>query len=202
MIPQPRRATLTQVLPHFHSSMLGTVRWRVSILFAGIILFFFYASQLTAPKLPSALIPSHDVSAVATIKRPSCQSGGKTDTGAFHWSCVTPRYPVSSMKQLPPQSLIKKLPLIQAVFGAESEAARQLRLTRLDMVKGNFSHAWKGYKEHAWLHDEVRPQSGHPNDPFGGWAATLVDSLGKMDFHLIWFSWLNCSRHTVDSWST
>jgi mannosyl-oligosaccharide alpha-1,2-mannosidase len=59
-------------------------------------------------------------------------------------------------------------------------------MTRLAAIKGNFTHAWKGYKDHAWLRDEVAPLSGRSLDPFGGWAATLVDALDTlwiMDMH-------------------
>jgi mannosyl-oligosaccharide alpha-1,2-mannosidase len=30
----------------------------------------------------------------------------------------------------------------------------------------------------AWLPDEVKPLAGGSQDPFGGWAATLFDSVG------------------------
>ncbi|UNI15935.1 Mannosyl-oligosaccharide 1,2-alpha-mannosidase [Purpureocillium takamizusanense] len=40
--------------------------------------------------------------------------------------------------------------------------------------------SWKAYKEHAWLRDEVTPITGKPVDTFGGWGATLVDSLDTL----------------------
>jgi mannosyl-oligosaccharide alpha-1,2-mannosidase len=40
--------------------------------------------------------------------------------------------------------------------------------------------SWKDYKQHAWLHDELKPLTGGHKDPFGGWAATLVDSLDTL----------------------
>lgn len=69
---------------------------------------------------------------------------------------------------------------IQADFPTESATSRALRLERRDKVKEQFKHAWKGYKDHAWLHDEVMPVSGGQKDPFVGWAATLVDSLDTL----------------------
>jgi mannosyl-oligosaccharide alpha-1,2-mannosidase len=69
---------------------------------------------------------------------------------------------------------------IQASFPAESAAAKSVRLHRRERVKDAFRHAWKGYKEHAWLHDEVMPLSGGNKDPFVGWAATLVDGLDTL----------------------
>ena len=41
-------------------------------------------------------------------------------------------------------------------------------------------HSWEGYKKHAWLRDEVAPLSRGWKDTFGGWAATLVDSLDSL----------------------
>jgi mannosyl-oligosaccharide alpha-1,2-mannosidase len=77
-----------------------------------------------------------------------------------------------------PSPVLNSIPKIQGTFAVESAAERDFRLTKLDAVKGNFTHAWQGYKTHAWLRDEVMPLSGRPLDPFGGWAASLVDSLG------------------------
>jgi mannosyl-oligosaccharide alpha-1,2-mannosidase len=69
---------------------------------------------------------------------------------------------------------------IQAKFGTETAAAKGIRVERQKEVKEMFLHAWKGYKEHAWMHDEVLPVSGGYTDPFVGWAATLVDGLDTL----------------------
>lgn len=69
---------------------------------------------------------------------------------------------------------------IQASFRSETKIAESVRLQRRAEVKGAFLHAWKGYKEKAWLHDELLPVSGGHKDPFVGWAATLVDSLDTL----------------------
>jgi mannosyl-oligosaccharide alpha-1,2-mannosidase len=97
----------------------------------------------------------------------------------FDWSKVTPRYPVTSMVSLP-TAVKGSIPRIQANFKRETADQRRLRMARLDAVKSNFTHAWRGYKAHAWLRDEVMPISGQALDPFGGWAATLVDALGLL----------------------
>ncbi|THC92870.1 hypothetical protein EYZ11_007651 [Aspergillus tanneri] len=49
-----------------------------------------------------------------------------------------------------------------------------------DTVKEAFRHAWKGYRERAWLCDEVSPLSGDFKETFAGWGATLVDSLDSL----------------------
>jgi mannosyl-oligosaccharide alpha-1,2-mannosidase len=82
------------------------------------------------------------------------------------------------MKSLPP-TVPNSIPKIQANFENETDTQRSSRLAKLDAVKGNFTHAWQGYKTHAWLRDEVTPLSGGSMSPFGGWAATLVDALGS-----------------------
>lgn len=62
----------------------------------------------------------------------------------------------------------------------ESENDRKVREERKEAVKRGFKHAWEAYKRHAWGHDEVRPVSLTPSDPFNGWGATIVDSLDTM----------------------
>ncbi|KAG9234939.1 glycoside hydrolase family 47 protein [Amylocarpus encephaloides] len=69
---------------------------------------------------------------------------------------------------------------IQTTFQPESSAVRRIRLDRQQQVRKAFLHAWKGYKEFAWLHDEILPLSGGAKDPYVGWAATLVDSLDAL----------------------
>ena len=75
-----------------------------------------------------------------------------------------------------------KVPKIQYDFSLvpERRDAKARRKARQQAVKETFKHAWKGYKEHAWLKDEVAPISGDAKDTFGGWAATLVDSLDTL----------------------
>ncbi|XP_017281026.1 endoplasmic reticulum mannosyl-oligosaccharide 1,2-alpha-mannosidase [Kryptolebias marmoratus] len=50
---------------------------------------------------------------------------------------------------------------------------------RLEAVRDAFRHAWKGYRDHAWGHDELKPVS----KSFGEWfglGLTLIDSLDTM----------------------
>lgn len=50
---------------------------------------------------------------------------------------------------------------------------------RLEAVRDSFRHAWKGYKDYAWGHDELKPIS----KSFGEWfglGLTLIDSLDTM----------------------
>lgn len=71
------------------------------------------------------------------------------------------------------------VPRIQHDFTKYRESAGHIeeRSRRRNAVKDAFLHTWKGYKENAWLHDEVGPLFAKPKETYGGWAATLVDSL-------------------------
>ncbi|CZR57806.1 related to class I alpha mannosidase [Phialocephala subalpina] len=96
---------------------------------------------------------------------------------------------------------------IQASFPPESSTARIIRLERRDTVKAAMNHTWTGYKQNAWLHDELRPLSGVPKTSFGGWGATLVDALdtlyimgmmSEFEDALISLSTTDFSRPSVD----
>ncbi|GAA6013653.1 hypothetical protein JCM11491_002740 [Sporobolomyces phaffii] len=65
--------------------------------------------------------------------------------------------------------------------GSVEFAAREReRVERRDWVKRAFLHAWEGYKEHAWGHDELAPVSNLWSDNYNGWGATLVDNLDTL----------------------
>uniref|UniRef100_A0A3Q1FKD0 alpha-1,2-Mannosidase n=1 Tax=Acanthochromis polyacanthus TaxID=80966 RepID=A0A3Q1FKD0_9TELE len=49
----------------------------------------------------------------------------------------------------------------------------------LEAVREAFRHAWKGYKESAWGHDELRPMSKSYSEWFG-LGLTLIDALDTM----------------------
>lgn len=95
------------------------------------------------------------------------------------WIRQPERYPVKSFIPLPVGEP-KKIPKIQFEFGSENEEEKKIRLERRDKVKESFVHAWEGYKKHAWGKDEVSPVSGSFRNSFGGWGATLVDSMDTL----------------------
>jgi mannosyl-oligosaccharide alpha-1,2-mannosidase len=183
--------------------MLLNLRWRFLVLFAAFIVLLFLLKSphnvTSSRPLGSNFKPgSHTI-----FQRPDCSSSALHNGKKFHWSCLSTRYQVASMKSLPSTSGVKKIPQIQAKIPNETSSDREIRLARLDAVKGNFTHAWEGYKSHAWLRDEVMPLSGRPHDPFGGWAATLVDSLGWYTNSLLYVTIqsLTWCRHSVDTGS-
>jgi len=114
------------------------------------------------------------------------QTSLNEDGSRFHWTNVPHKYPVKQLRAVP-TAIPNSIPQIQYNFPRESRAQRGVQSARLEAVKSNFTHAWKGYTDHAWLSDELRPVSGQSHNPFGGWAATLVDSLGKRKLLVIVF---------------
>ena len=99
---------------------------------------------------------------------------------AFRWEKLPQHYPVTTFRRLPPAKP-KRVPKVQYDFpGSSDPQIEAKRLHRLARVRENFEHAWRGYRAHAWGKDEVTPISGGSLDTFGGWAATLVDSLDSL----------------------
>ncbi|KAL8920314.1 MAG: hypothetical protein Q9172_004546 [Xanthocarpia lactea] len=88
-------------------------------------------------------------------------------------------YPVKSLIPLP-KGTSARLPNIQHAFGTETQGEREEREERLAAVKKSFVHSWQGYKSHAWKQDELVPIKGGFVTTFGGWGATLVDSLDTL----------------------
>ena len=108
------------------------------------------------------------------------RSEGSSDPShaTIHWSKLPEHFPVPSKSIIQlPSGKPKRIPKIQKIFSDESASDKIDREQKLDVIKKTFITSWEGYKEKAWMHDELRPVSGKFRDPFCGWAATLVDSL-------------------------
>ncbi|EPE08649.1 glycosyl hydrolase family 47 [Ophiostoma piceae UAMH 11346] len=55
-----------------------------------------------------------------------------------------------------------------------------VRDKRRDAVRSAFKRGWETYRQNAWGYDELMPMSLKGKDNFGGWGATLVDSLDTL----------------------
>ena len=99
----------------------------------------------------------------------------------IHWEKQPENFPVptGSIVRLP-TGAAAVIPKIQHNFNDETRDEKINREKRQASVKAEFKKAWSGYKEHAWLHDELMPFTGKFKDPFCGWAATLVDALDTL----------------------
>jgi Glycosyl hydrolase family 47 len=164
--------------------MRATPRKLLNVFLSVVLLLAVYNLTITtrrAPKQPllqswellqSASGPGRKADHIAS------NAVSKGANSAFH---VGPyfHYPVSSFIPLPTGSPID-VPKIQYNFKPEGVAVRAVREKRLSLVKEALVHSWQGYRKHAWLYDEVAPVSGGYRTTFGGWAASLVDSLDTL----------------------
>lgn len=101
---------------------------------------------------------------------------------SFDWAALPQRNPVAESAVLP-RGKILKLPTVQHDFASDprlTKERQQILAGRKQAVRRAFVKSWNAYKDKAWMHDELRPVSGRPQDPFGGWAATMVDSLDSL----------------------
>lgn len=100
---------------------------------------------------------------------------------SFDWSTVSRSYPVASVRPLPTGQPIE-LPRVQYDFenGAPRRISDEELERRRKKVRYVFTRDWAAYKQLAWMEDELRPVSGVPHHSFGGFAATVVDSLDTL----------------------
>ncbi|KAK7985340.1 glycosyl hydrolase family 47 [Apiospora saccharicola] len=101
---------------------------------------------------------------------------------SYDWSNYTERNPVAKVTPLP-RGTPKKLPKFQHNFASDKAPSRErldLLESRRTEVRDAFVKSWDSYKRYAWMYDELTPVSGEGKDTFGGWAATLVDTLDTL----------------------
>lgn len=140
---------------------------------------------LEAPKLEPAVI---DIPKLALDKTPHqlaqenrpIIAGDDVVLPTEHWVKSPEHFPVPEEQIWPLPKKYKKLPQIQASFAKELGSKRKVRLERQKAVKDAMIHTWKGYRNNAWLHDELLPVTKYFKDPFAGWGATLVDALDTL----------------------
>ncbi|TGO34316.1 hypothetical protein BHYA_0203g00210 [Botrytis hyacinthi] len=126
-----------------------------------------------------AFLLYHHAQQPSTPKGPTTYRAPLTFKSAkFDWSHAKQYFPVDSFTPLPKENP-KKLPLVQHQF-SKAYTDDAITKKRREAVREAFIRSWKSYKSHAWLHDELLPVSGGFKDPFGGWAANLVDCLDTL----------------------
>lgn len=148
------------------ATMTNSRRWSTFIICAAGLLVVLH--QLRPVRL-SPLFPA----------QPSPYSSpAQPEDDKFHWEHLPIRHPVSEYIPLP--SSKARLPKVQHVFSRESKSAAVTRRERQQEVKRVLQRCWRAYRERAWLSDELAPISGSYKNTFGGWAATLVDTLDTL----------------------
>ncbi|KAI4148007.1 MAG: hypothetical protein L6R39_002926 [Caloplaca ligustica] len=128
-----------------------------------------------APKPPAqAPINDQDEKATTPVPLPYLEAEPTTESVK-----ASERYPVKSLIPIPTGASVK-IPKVQHSFSTETQKEKAEREKRLTAVKESFVHAWAGYKKYAWKEDELAPIRGGHATTFGGWGATLVDSLDTL----------------------
>lgn len=175
--------SLARVSRHEPKMLLGLAKRRRSqlILPAVFLVFLFLVFQRT-------LDLGSGISYLPTAHKPLQFRASSVDWAGAHLF-----YPPKSITPLP-IGQPKALPQVQAL--EELFRDTPVTKTRRDAVRNVFSRSWKAYKEQAWTWDELRPVTGGGKNTFGGWAATLVDSLdtlwimGCVNSAVSFFVWL------------
>ncbi|KAF5673881.1 alpha-mannosidase [Fusarium heterosporum] len=114
---------------------------------------------------------------LSSSSRPSPASHLQFTPSSLDWSTQRQFYPPSSIKPLPTEKP-RKLPQVQANNGKFRHTSEIKR--RQKAVRDEFIRSYKSYKQYAWMKDELMPLSVKGKDNYGGWAATLVDSLDTL----------------------
>ncbi|KAI4132792.1 MAG: hypothetical protein LQ338_000496 [Usnochroma carphineum] len=125
---------------------------------------------------PPAQAPINDHDQEASHPPPAPSIGAKASSPSAK---ASEHYPVTWLISIP-TGTPAKIPKIQHNFGTETEKEKAEREQRLTAVKESFVHSWAGYKKYAWKEDELAPIRGGHATTFGGWGATLVDSLDTL----------------------
>ncbi|KAL7775405.1 hypothetical protein CFE70_009248 [Pyrenophora teres f. teres 0-1] len=129
------------------------------------------------PSIPSPIRPNPHGN--AAIDEDGLESSAEIE--AVHWTKLPEKFPVPTESLIKlPSGKPKAIPKIQANFKKEDAATKSDRIAKLARIQSVAKKSWDGYKVKAWLHDELRPESGTFRDPFAHWGATLVDSLDTL----------------------
>ncbi|KAF2850487.1 glycoside hydrolase family 47 protein [Plenodomus tracheiphilus IPT5] len=145
----------------------------LTYLFVGTLVFGAYYLYTARPIDPFA-VPFHDHESYmndVTHKHQSRQS--------YDWRTAPFINKVESYIPLP-SGQPRNLPRIQSENFVETHAQRKVRERRRVFVREEFESVWESYRLFAWGQDELKPVSGGGEETFGGWAATLVDSLDTL----------------------
>lgn len=115
---------------------------------------------------------------------PGKEPSEETDDTAIpriHWSQLPEHFPVPTESLIPlPTGEVLSIPKIQHDFSSEKDESKLAQKDKLEAIKDSFAFSWAGYKDKAWMHDELSPKSGKYRNPFCGWGATMIDSLDTL----------------------
>ncbi|KAK2592515.1 hypothetical protein QQS21_009790 [Conoideocrella luteorostrata] len=147
------------------------------VILTGIVLLIVLVLHL----MPGQSLPSGLSSPDSNPKSATAPPGSLSQNGAssmkFDWSKAKLFYPPESIKPMPTESP-RNMGRVQAsadIFVQTDETKK-----RQKAVRDTFKKSYNAYRTYAWMKDELTPVSGGFKNPFGGWAATLVDALDTL----------------------
>ncbi|KAH6657360.1 family 47 glycosyl hydrolase [Truncatella angustata] len=152
------------LLQNNHMTMAALVRRPTRLLSVAAGILVFYVLIIFIPKQPDRVWNFEYVQS------------------SYDWSALPQRHPVPSVTPLPTGTL-PTLPKVQYDFASDEQPTKDRLAVLSDRraaVRDAFVKSWDSYKKYAWMYDELEPVSGYPKDTFGGWAATLIDSLDTL----------------------
>ncbi|KAK9459070.1 glycosyl hydrolase family 47-domain-containing protein [Lipomyces oligophaga] len=89
------------------------------------------------------------------------------------------KFPVTERAALP-QTPALNFPKIQVSSISETPEEKSTREDRRAFVKSAFTRSWESYKKYAWGHDELLPVTAGFSDTFGGWGASIIDTIDTL----------------------
>ncbi|KAL8308870.1 hypothetical protein RB597_000088 [Gaeumannomyces tritici] len=104
---------------------------------------------------------------------------------SYDWAAFEHHHPrpAAAMVRLPVADGQRPMPRVQHDFardGGPEALHAQMAEARLTAVRAAIKKSWDSYAREAWGLDELRPLDGGGRDTFGGYGATLVDSLDTL----------------------
>jgi mannosyl-oligosaccharide alpha-1,2-mannosidase len=164
------------------SDMLFLKRWTVFLVVTCICLILVTTLKHRVLPQPTLFASTNSQTSAPTScpKLPPSSPLVLPKSNSFNWRNVTIKNPVQPFTDLPTNKA-DPIPKVQFDVNAsfmQQQSAEQNQ--RRDAVKQVFLRGWNSYRSKAFLHDELAPVSGGFKDTFGGWGATLVDSLDTL----------------------
>ncbi|KAK4169005.1 glycoside hydrolase [Cladorrhinum sp. PSN259] len=150
------------------------------LVFTALIFFLVYSyRRLDGDGARIAAINSQQPAGHFSGKNTDTTTPKSTTSSGSRWRRLKTLNPVRDMRKLPTGTPLA-LPKVQTAFGPESSTAREVRVKRQLAVRDAMRRCWASYKKYAWMADELTPITGKKRNVFGGWGATLVDSLDTL----------------------
>uniref|UniRef100_A0A452I8I7 alpha-1,2-Mannosidase n=1 Tax=Gopherus agassizii TaxID=38772 RepID=A0A452I8I7_9SAUR len=159
--PQKADANYPELSPQKHSRLLHVRRGPPNL-------------QIRPPRR-DARVKAQDIAGKTEEEGGQADKEEKTDKSIISWrgAVIEP-----DQNTEPPSSKIKEPEKPSSVEEEDQKEPVPINERQMAVIEA-FRHAWKGYKEFAWGHDELKPLSKSYSEWFG-LGLTLIDALDTM----------------------